>query len=115
MAIPWPIAGAGLASCPSRVLDEPHQIRLRVLILVTAAYYGYTAYDLFSSRWVDPAAVQSGVEEKVKEGWTFVPCRRPGYREARKQRRPGRRVGHVVQELPRDGQTTLKEQPVVAR
>jgi thiol:disulfide interchange protein len=72
MAIPWPIAGAGLASLPK---PGPWMNRIKygfgVLILVTAAFYGYTAYDLFSSRWVDPAAVETGVAEKVKEGWTL--------------------------------------------
>ncbi len=41
-----------------------------VLILATAAYYGYEAYDLFSARWVDATAVASSVQEKLKEGWT---------------------------------------------
>ena len=39
------------------------------MILATAAYYGYLAYEIFSSRWVDAGAVQSSVEEKIKEGW----------------------------------------------
>jgi thiol:disulfide interchange protein len=36
---------------------------------VTAAYYGYQAYSLFSNRWVEPAAVRSSVEEQLKAGW----------------------------------------------
>jgi thiol:disulfide interchange protein len=40
-----------------------------VVILATSAYYGYLAYELFSSRWVEAGAVASSVEEKVKEGW----------------------------------------------
>ena len=40
-----------------------------IVILATAAYYGYEAYALFSDRWVDPAAVRSSVQEKMKEGW----------------------------------------------
>jgi thioredoxin:protein disulfide reductase len=40
-----------------------------VVILATAAYYGYEAYRLLSDRWVDAAAVTSSVEEKLKEGW----------------------------------------------
>jgi thiol:disulfide interchange protein len=40
-----------------------------VLILGTAIYYGYLAYTLFANRWVDSAAVQSSVQEKLKEGW----------------------------------------------
>jgi thiol:disulfide interchange protein DsbD len=70
MAIPWPIAGAGLA-----VLPKPGAWMIRVkqllaaLILATAAYYGYEAYSLFANRWVDPSAVTSSVQEKLKEGW----------------------------------------------
>src|SRR5262249_36257544 len=40
-----------------------------VLILATAAYYAYESYSLFANRWVDPSAVASSVEEKVKAGW----------------------------------------------
>ena len=40
-----------------------------VLILVTAVYYGYEAYQLFANRWVDGSAVQSSVEEQLKAGW----------------------------------------------
>ena len=70
MAIPWPIAGAGLASLPK---PGPWMVRVKqafgVLILGTAVYYGYLAYELFSSRWVDATDVSSSVEEKLKEGW----------------------------------------------
>jgi len=51
----WTFTGTG---CPSS------------FILATAAYYGYLGYELLSNRWVDPAAVASSVEAKVKEGWT---------------------------------------------
>jgi cytochrome c biogenesis protein CcdA len=70
MAIPWPIAGAGLAALP-----KPGAWMLRVkqvfgvLILATALYYGYEAYGLFANRFVDATAVASSVDEKVKEGW----------------------------------------------
>ena len=70
MAVPWPIAGAGLAALPKpgrwmvRVKEG-----LGVIILVTAAYYGYLGYELLSNRWVDVGAVASSVDEKVKEGW----------------------------------------------
>jgi thiol:disulfide interchange protein len=40
-----------------------------VAILVAAAYYGYLAYTLFANRFVDPTAVASSVEEKLKAGW----------------------------------------------
>jgi thiol:disulfide interchange protein len=70
MAIPWPIAGAGLAALPK---PGAWMVRVKqafgVFILATAVYYGYTAYEIFASRWVDPADVASSVEEKLKEGW----------------------------------------------
>ena len=70
MAIPWPIAGAGLAALPKpgAWMVRVKQV-LGVLILVTAAYYGYETYTLFANRWVDGAAVTSSVQEKLKEGW----------------------------------------------
>jgi len=70
MAVPWPIAGAGIAALPR---PGAWMVRIKqvfgVVILATAAYYGYTAYGIFANRWVDPAQVQSSVEEKLKEGW----------------------------------------------
>lgn len=70
MALPWPLAGAGIAALP-----RPGQWMVRVkqafglIILATAIYYGYVAYTLFANRWVDPAAVQSSMEEKLASGW----------------------------------------------
>ena len=70
MAVPWPLAGAGMAALP-----KPGRWMVRVkqafgvVILVTAAYYGYQSYSLFANQWVDPTAVASSVEAKVKEGW----------------------------------------------
>jgi thiol:disulfide interchange protein DsbD len=70
MGIPWPIAGAGLASLP-----RPGAWMMRVkqvfgvVILATAVYYGYLAYSLFANRWVEPAAVRSSVDEQLKAGW----------------------------------------------
>jgi thiol:disulfide interchange protein len=70
MAIPWPIAGAGIAALPK---PGAWMVRVKqafgVIILATAAYYGYTAYGIFANRWVDPADVASSVEQKLKEGW----------------------------------------------
>jgi thioredoxin:protein disulfide reductase len=70
MAIPWPIAGAGIAALPK---PGAWMVRVKqafgVFILGMAVYYGYLAYGLFSSRWVDAADVQSSVAEKLKEGW----------------------------------------------
>ena len=70
MALPWPLAGAGLAALPK---PGAWMVRVKqgfgVLILATAAYYGYIAYGIFANRWVDPASVASSVEEKLKAGW----------------------------------------------
>jgi thiol:disulfide interchange protein DsbD len=70
MAIPWPIAGAGLAALPK---PGAWMVRVKqafgVLIFVTAAYYAYQAYTLFDNRRVDAREVASSVEEKLKAGW----------------------------------------------
>ena len=70
MAIPWPIAGAGLAALPKPGM---WMVRVKqafgVFILATAAYYGYQSYSLFANRWVDPTAVASSVQEQLKAGW----------------------------------------------
>ena len=70
MAIPWPIAGAGLAALPKPGM---WMVRVKqtfgVFILATAAYYGYQSYELFANRWVDASAVSASVDEQVKEGW----------------------------------------------
>jgi len=70
MAVPWPLAGAGLTALPK---PGAWMIRVKqafgVLILATAAYYGCLAYGLFADRWVDASDVTSSVEEKLKSGW----------------------------------------------
>ena len=70
MAVPWPIAGAGLAALPK---PGAWMVRVKqvfgVVILVTAAYYGYEAYGLFADRFVDASAVTSSVDAQVKAGW----------------------------------------------
>jgi thioredoxin:protein disulfide reductase len=70
MAIPWPIAGAGLAALPK---PGAWMVRVKqvfgVIILATALYYGYEAYGLFANRFVDATEVASSVDEKVKAGW----------------------------------------------
>jgi thiol:disulfide interchange protein len=70
MAIPWPIAGAGIAALPKPGM---WMVRVKqafgVFILATAAYYGYESYSLFANRWVDPALVASSVQEQLKTGW----------------------------------------------
>jgi len=70
MAVPWPLAGAGLTALPK---PGAWMVRVKqlfgVLILAMAAYYGYLAYGLFADRWVDASQVTSSVEEKLKAGW----------------------------------------------
>ena len=70
MAIPWPIAGAGLTFMPK---PGPWMLRVKqafgVFILGTAVYYGYLSYGLFSQRWVDPELVAASVQELIDEGW----------------------------------------------
>ena len=70
MAIPWPIAGAGLSFMPK---PGPWMVRVRqafgVFILGTAVYYGYLAYGLFGQRWVDPELVAGSVQELIDDGW----------------------------------------------
>jgi thioredoxin:protein disulfide reductase len=70
MALPWPLAGAGIGALPRPGM---WMVRVKqafgVLILGTAVYYGYLAYTLFANRWVDPAAVQSSMQAKLESGW----------------------------------------------
>ncbi len=70
MAVPWPIAGAGLAALPK---PGAWMVRVKqvfgVMILATALYYAYEAHGLFADRWVDASEVASSVDEKVKGGW----------------------------------------------
>ena len=70
MALPWPVAGAGLTFMPK---PGPWMVRVKqafgVFILGTAVYYGYLSYGLFSQRWVDPDEVASSVQELLDEGW----------------------------------------------
>jgi thiol:disulfide interchange protein DsbD len=71
MAIPWPIAGAGLAALPK---PGAWMVRVKqafgVVILGTAVYYGYLSYTMFANLWVDSAAVSGSVQEKLEKGWT---------------------------------------------
>jgi len=87
MAIPWPLAGAGLATLPT---PGAWMVRVKqafgVFILATAAYYGYQAYDIFSSRWVDPSAVSASVQEQLKAGWRASLA--DGLDEAQREQKP---------------------------
>ena len=70
MALPWPLAGAGLSIMPK---PGPWMIRVKqvfgIFILATAVYYGYLSYGLFSQRWVNPEEVANSVQELLDEGW----------------------------------------------
>jgi thiol:disulfide interchange protein len=71
MAIPWPIAGAGLAALPK---PGAWMVRVKqafgVVILGTAVYYGYLSYTLFDNLRVDANAVSGSVKEMLEKGWT---------------------------------------------
>ncbi len=71
MALPWPIAGAGLSALPK---PGAWMVRVKqvfgVVILGMAVYYGYLAYSLFANLRVDASEVSSSVEAKLAEGWT---------------------------------------------
>jgi thiol:disulfide interchange protein DsbD len=70
MAVPWPLAGAGLTALPK---PGPWMVRVKqafgVFIFATAGYYGYLSYGLFADRWVDPKEVAASVQEKLESGW----------------------------------------------
>ena len=71
MAIPWPIAGAGLAALPK---PGAWMVRVKqafgVIILATATYYGYLSYTLFDNLRVDANAVSGSVQQMLEKGWT---------------------------------------------
>ena len=70
MALPWPVAGAGLSWMPKPGAWMVHvKHAFGVFILGTAVYYGYLGYGLFAQRWVDPEEVASSVQELLDEGW----------------------------------------------
>jgi len=62
MALPWPLAGAGIAALPKpgAWMVRVKQV-LGVLILLTAVYYGYEAYHLFKSRSATAAPASANV------------------------------------------------------
>ena len=71
MAIPWPIAGAGIAALPK---PGAWMVRVKqafgVFILATAAYYGYLAYELLrESLGGCRRGRRRSVAGKLKEGW----------------------------------------------
>ena len=68
MALPWPIAGAGIAALPKPGL---WMVRVKqafgVVILATAAYYAWQSYGIFKYRSLADAQVASA--DKTAEGW----------------------------------------------
>lgn len=71
MAVPWPLAGAGLALMPKPGM---WMVRVKqafgVFILIFAAYYGYQSYEQFSAKYlVDREAVAASVQTNTEEGW----------------------------------------------
>jgi thiol:disulfide interchange protein len=70
MALPWPIAGAGMAALPR---PGTWMVRVKqvfgVLILAMALYYGYLAYTMFDNRRVGAGEVSSSVAEMLASGW----------------------------------------------
>ncbi|MGE0394136.1 MAG: thioredoxin family protein [Vicinamibacterales bacterium] len=87
MAVPWPLAGAGIAALPK---PGAWMVRVKqafgVAILVMAGYYGYTAWTLFADRFVDAAEVNASVQEKLKEGWN--PSLAAGLEQAARDGKP---------------------------
>jgi thiol:disulfide interchange protein len=70
MALPWPIAGAGISAMPKPGAWMVHvKHAFGIMILGTSLYYGYLGYTLFADRWVDAADVAASVEQKLEEGW----------------------------------------------
>ncbi len=86
MALPWPLAGAGLSALPR---PGAWMVRVKqvigVFILITAAYYGYLAYEGFANRWVDPAQVTASADAQIKAGWH--PSLVEGLETARREQR----------------------------
>jgi cytochrome c biogenesis protein CcdA len=87
MALPWPVAGAGIAAMPrpGAWMVRVKQV-LGAIVLATAAYYAYEAYALMSDRWADPEVVKRGVEEQLKAGWN--PSLANGLAAAERDRKP---------------------------
>ncbi len=75
MALPWPLAGAGLSFLPKpgfwmvRVKQA-----LGLFILACAAYYGYLAWEIYDSTRVDRELVARTVSARLEEGWTSSIC-----------------------------------------
>jgi thiol:disulfide interchange protein DsbD len=87
MALPWPLAGAGISALP-----KPGVWMVRVkqamglFILATAAYYGYMAYLGFDNLRVDPRSVSASVQSQIEAGWRADLV--AGLEEARREGKP---------------------------
>jgi thiol:disulfide interchange protein DsbD len=70
MALPWPLAGAGISALPK---PGAWMIRVKqamgVFILGTAVYYGYVAWLGFDNLRVDPDSVAASVQQQLEAGW----------------------------------------------
>jgi cytochrome c biogenesis protein CcdA len=87
MALPWPLAGAGLALLPrpGAWMVRVEQA-LGVFILLCAGYYFYVAWEIFDARRVDRGLVAAAANEQLEEGWTDSIC--DGLAMARDQGKP---------------------------
>ena len=111
MAIPWPIAGAGIAALPKAGhVDGARQAGRSASSSSRPPRTTATRRTrIFANRWVDPAAVTSSVAGTAEGGLARVARRRPRRRAAREQAGADRHVGDLVQELPDDGQDDARE------
>jgi thioredoxin:protein disulfide reductase len=84
MALPWPIAGAGLSFMPKPGM---WMVRVKqafgVFIFAFAAYYGYQGYTILSERFVDKEAVAASADES---GW--VTSLSDGLEQAKAENKP---------------------------
>ena len=88
MALPWPLAGAGLSFLPKpgRWMERVKYV-FGIVILAVAAYYGNLAYALFSDRYlVDREAVKAAAAQLDREGWQ--PSLAEGLAQAQREGKP---------------------------
>ena len=111
MAIPWPIAGAGLAALPK---PGAWMVRVKqafgVFILATARLLRLRGVR-DSSRTAGSIRRRSrrACEEKLKAGWHASLAEGLAVAQREQQAGAHRHVGHLVQELPDDGQDDAGE------
>src|SRR5690606_18216063 len=87
MALPWPLAGAGISALPR---PGAWMVRVKqaigVFIFGMAAWYGYTAYQGFDNLRVDPDSVSASVQQQIEAGW--YPDLTTGLEAARREGKP---------------------------